>query len=148
MSGPRHEIEDPAAAVQAGHEADAVGSRLLWVAGAAFVAITLVAIVAVYVIQPLMVASQEAKSPPANPLAASYGRVEPPAPRLQVDPALDIFEHRQAEERVLTSYGWVDEKSGVVRIPIERAMALLAERGTTATAGAPAAAAPQQGMQP
>jgi hypothetical protein len=149
MSGPRHDIEDPAAlqaAVESGHEVDAVRSRLLWVAGVAFVVITLVAVVVVYVLQPLMVASQEADSPPANPLAAAYGRTEPPAPRLQVDPALDIFDHRKAEERVLSSYGWVDEKAGVVRIPIERAMGLLAERGAAATAGTGAPSAP--GAQP
>lgn len=149
MSAPRHEVEDPAAleaAIDAGHEDDSVRSRLLWITGVAFAVILVIAMVAIYVLQPLMVASQEADYPPGNPLAQSYGRVEPPAPRLQVDPALDIFEHRKAEEQVLTSYGWVDEKAGVVRIPIERAMALLAERGIAAPAGQGAGAA--QAVQP
>jgi hypothetical protein len=36
----------------------------------------------------------------------------------------------ETEERAaLTTYGWVDRKSGVVRMPIERAMELLVERG-------------------
>ncbi len=29
----------------------------------------------------------------------------------------------------LNSYGWVDRKHGVIRIPIERAMDLVAQRG-------------------
>ena len=33
------------------------------------------------------------------------------------------------EEQTLNSYGWVDQQAGVVRIPIDRAMDLLAQRG-------------------
>ena len=33
------------------------------------------------------------------------------------------------EEQTLHSYGWVDQQAGVVRIPIDRAMELLAQRG-------------------
>ena len=36
---------------------------------------------------------------------------------------------RAAENKILHSYGWIDEKKGVVRIPIERAMELTAQRG-------------------
>ena len=152
MSGPGHEIDPEGieAAVRSGHEEDAVSSRILRRSVLAFVVIVLVAVSAVYVLQPLMVRSQQAQSPPANPLAAAYGRVDPPAPRLQVDPALDIFQHRQNEQRVLTSYGWVDEQAGVVRIPIERAIALIAERGLPPTMGRGAAEAPPPaaGAQP
>jgi hypothetical protein len=37
--------------------------------------------------------------------------------------------------RRLSSYGWVDREAGIVRIPIDRAMDLLAERGLPARAG-------------
>lgn len=56
-------------------------------------------------------------------------RIEPPQPRLQSSPATDLRELRAAEDAVLTSYGWVDRKAGVIRIPIERAMELTSERG-------------------
>ena len=36
------------------------------------------------------------------------------------------------ENQILTSYGWVDRKAGTVRIPIERAMDLIAHRGLAA----------------
>jgi hypothetical protein len=53
----------------------------------------------------------------------------PPAPQLQTTPALDLKAIRAAEEQVLNSYGWVDLQKGVVRLPIGRAIDLLAKRG-------------------
>jgi topoisomerase IA-like protein len=41
---------------------------------------------------------------------------------------------------VLESYGWVDKDKGVVRIPIEEAMRLIAERGLPPTPPAEVAA--------
>jgi len=52
-----------------------------------------------------------------------------PAPRLQISPAADLLALRRAEDALLASYGWVDQPSGIVRLPIERAIALTAERG-------------------
>ena len=63
---------------------------------------------------------------PASPLARE--RLVPPAPRLQLSPAEDLQAMRARERQVLGSYGWVDRPHGVVRIPIERAMALIAQR--------------------
>lgn len=36
---------------------------------------------------------------------------------------------RQNEDDTLTSYDWIDRKAGIIRIPIDRAMDLVAERG-------------------
>jgi hypothetical protein len=54
---------------------------------------------------------------------------QPPAPRLQPDPRLDLAKLRREETEWLNTYGWVDRAQGVVRIPIERAMELTAARG-------------------
>lgn len=59
----------------------------------------------------------------------SEGGKQFPDPRLQVDPALDLAQMRVRDLRELSTYGWIDRKAGTVRIPIERAMQLLAERG-------------------
>jgi hypothetical protein len=67
-------------------------------------------------------------SPPANPLAAAAGPRLPPEPRLQVHPVRDLRELREAENTLLDHYGWVDRPAGVVRIPIARAIDLLAAR--------------------
>jgi hypothetical protein len=65
--------------------------------------------------------------------AGRFTRLEalPPAaePRLQADPPRDLREHRRREEALLSTAGWVDREAGVVRIPVERAMELVAERG-------------------
>ena len=56
----------------------------------------------------------------------------PPEPRLQANPPLDLKKYRAAEEAELGSYGWVDKPNGVVRIPVERALELVLERGLPA----------------
>lgn len=56
-------------------------------------------------------------------------RVEVPPPRLQTNPASDLARLRAEEDAKLNSYGWIDRRSGVIRIPIERAMELTAGRG-------------------
>ncbi len=53
----------------------------------------------------------------------------PPGPRLQPDPSADLARLSRREERVLSSYGWVDRAQGTVRIPIAHAMELVAKRG-------------------
>jgi hypothetical protein len=52
-----------------------------------------------------------------------------PKPRLQVRGAVDLARLRAAEEADLDSYGWIDRNSETVRIPIDRAIQLLVERG-------------------
>jgi hypothetical protein len=52
-----------------------------------------------------------------------------PQPRLQISPRNDLAEMRAAEEKELTTYGWLNEEKQTVRIPIDRAMELLAQRG-------------------
>src|SRR5689334_24743956 len=56
---------------------------------------------------------------------------------------------REAEDRILHGYAWIDQSSGTVRIPIARAMQLLVQRGIPARAGAPAPGyAPASPMAP
>ena len=66
-------------------------------------------------------------SKPIHPLAAE--REEPPEPRLQAVPAQDLEAFRARELERLSTYGWVDRQAGVVHLPIERAMELVAKDG-------------------
>jgi len=53
-----------------------------------------------------------------------------PTPRLQTDDGnQDIADLHAREDILLGNYSWVDRSKGKVRIPIERAMELLAQRG-------------------
>ena len=95
-----------------------------------------------------MEARQREHQPPPNPLVkqvetdtriVSPGEIKKfPEPRLETNERTEIRDFRLKEEQTLNSYGWVDQKAGVVRIPIDRAMQLLAQRGlpTTPKAGA------------
>jgi hypothetical protein len=62
------------------------------------------------------------------PLAAGVHK-DPPTPNLQYQPFKDIYQLRQLETEKLTSYGWVDKEGGVTRIPIDRAMEVMLQRG-------------------
>lgn len=46
----------------------------------------------------------------------------PAEPRIQADPAGDLQALRKVEDRILTTYGWIDRSAGTVHIPIEQAM--------------------------
>lgn len=82
---------------------------------------------------------QRQRQPPLNPLVsqtendsrkvsnADIARF--PEPRLETNERLEINDFRLQEEKTLNSYGWIDQKAGTVRIPIDRAMQLLAQRG-------------------
>lgn len=53
-----------------------------------------------------------------------------PTPRLQLDDGNeDVAELHARESLLLENYSWVDRSKGKVRIPIERAMELIAQRG-------------------
>jgi hypothetical protein len=54
---------------------------------------------------------------------------EVPVPKLQPDPVSDNSRVQFTDQQWLNSYGWVDQKTGVARIPIDRAMDLLVQRG-------------------
>ena len=55
--------------------------------------------------------------------------VAPAGPVLQVDPGVDLKTMLADNADELETYGWVDRPAGVVRLPIARAMELLAQRG-------------------
>ncbi len=52
-----------------------------------------------------------------------------PQPQLQTNPQADLAQFEKSANERLHSYGWVDREAGVIHIPIERAMELVAERG-------------------
>ena len=55
--------------------------------------------------------------------------VVPPEPRIEVAPYEQLQQLRVKEDHILNSYAWVDKQSGVVRVPIDRAIDLLAAKG-------------------
>jgi hypothetical protein len=74
--------------------------------------------------------------PPASPFEDV--RTLPPEPRLQTTAPLDLKVYRADQEKILDGYGWVDSQAGIVRIPVDRAMDLLLQRGYPVRGGSPA----------
>ena len=62
------------------------------------------------------------------PLAAGVTRPVP-TPSLQTQPFRDVYLMRDEEAKKLQSYGWVDQEGGVARIPIDKAMDVMMQRG-------------------
>ena len=60
-----------------------------------------------------------------------------PKPQLQVNPPLDLAKFREQEDAVLNGYRWIDQKAGVVGMPIAQAMELLERRGDQPVLGTP-----------
>ena len=72
----------------------------------------------------------------------------PPEPRLQQNPVADLRAYNRRMDQVLGTYGWIDRKTGTVRIPISAAMARLAVQGwphPTADTGVDPAPSPTPG---
>lgn len=95
-----------------------------------------------------LAAREQAASPPVNPLAEKYAAKEPPLPRLQIHPKIDLDVLRAAEHKTLTSYAWVDKDAGIVQVPIERAMEMLLAKGLPARQGPVPAKMSPMGVAP
>jgi hypothetical protein len=52
-----------------------------------------------------------------------------PAPQLEINERNQLDKIRLNEENTLSTYDYIDRKAGTVRIPIDRAMDLIAQRG-------------------
>ena len=53
----------------------------------------------------------------------------PSAPLIQHHPENDLRQMQEEQARILNDYRWVNKDGGVARIPIDRAMKVLLERG-------------------
>jgi hypothetical protein len=74
-----------------------------------------------------------------------------PKPELQPHPQADLKKYMKAQQKRLDQAGWIDKKSGIAAIPIDKAMRIIAGRGASAFAPLPEASSdgqPQGGQTP
>jgi len=106
----------------AGHEQSEVSVRLIVVSLAGLAIVTfLVFVVVVGVFRHFYDSDKTGQ--------ARRQAVVPPEPRIEVAPYEQLQQIRVKEDHVLTTYAWVDKQNGVVRVPIDRAIDLLAAKG-------------------
>jgi hypothetical protein len=126
MSRPNDEVNP-------GYEASDVSPNAIWIVAAGIVVGVVLVIVAVTWLYGYLhrrdLASQQRSAMDRVTTAVAGTGPRFPEPRLQVAPQEDLAAFRAREESVLHSYGWIDRQAGVVRIPIERAMDIIAQRG-------------------
>ncbi|MGP0018432.1 MAG: hypothetical protein ACLPHP_07685 [Candidatus Sulfotelmatobacter sp.] len=104
----------------------------------------------------------EAEQAPVNPLVTNaptdtrhipaqyqgnyekYLKENFPNPQLEIDEHTELGKDRLTEEQTLATYDYIDKNAGTVRIPIDRAMDLIVQRGLPVRAQTSSAAAPPQ----
>src|SRR5665213_1655424 len=53
-------------------------------------------------------------------------------PRLQIDDAADLAKFEKEQQAQIDGYAWVDRSQNIIRIPVDRAMAIVAAKGADA----------------
>jgi hypothetical protein len=132
MGADRADPRKQAGSVAAGHELRDVSFRPIISAAVGLATVIVLVVIAMRFLFVYYAAREATSSPAPNPLAAEFARNEPPLPRLQTAPIEDLHKLRKVEDTLLGTYGWIDRDAGVARLPIDRAMDLLAERGLPA----------------
>ncbi len=79
--------------------------------------------------------------PTRSPMVQEGAREIPSAPLLQVHPHRELQDYCDAQQKDVSTYAWIDQPSGVVRIPVDRAEELILAKGLPARSAAEAAAA-------
>lgn len=107
-----------------GHEGVGINFRVI---GGVAIGIIVSAVIIHFALLLLMLRFEQQAEAEHGPAATAMPPEERfPAPRLQVDPAQELIRLRAGEDTLLENYAWVDRSRGLIRIPIERAMDLLA----------------------
>jgi hypothetical protein len=115
---------------QVGHELSDLRPGYIALFGIALTSVIVAAAVIASLLIHFKAAEHSRQETPVPRLAQE--REATPGPRLQVDANKDLRQMRAGEDTVLDSYGWVDKDSVIVRIPIQRAMEILAKKGLPA----------------
>ena len=117
-----------AAAVQ--HETLDARTRPLVVSGFVLIVLTAFNFVLIWVV---FFAFAPQNSEPVNmrPLPTVAPVNLPPGPLLQANPDQKVDVTLSEQREILESYGWINEREGIIHIPIDRAKDLIVERGLT-----------------
>jgi hypothetical protein len=106
-----------------------VDAGALLKAGFVILVVTIAVVFFLYGLYFVFVRQEASRQPPPPILKAQAGLLTPPAPLLQPSPPVDLASFRAQEDAILNGYGWVDKEKKVVRVPVDEAMRILAERG-------------------
>jgi hypothetical protein len=156
MSNETHPANSPG---NGGYERSDIGTRgvLYFLAGLAVAG--LLAYFVVVGLYSYLEKRSEVEQAPVNPLVTNapadtrhipkdYPQGAFPNPKLEEDERGQVTDIRLKEEQTLSTYDYIDKNAGTVRIPIDRAMDLVAQRGLPVRAQAVSAEAPAAHSKP
>jgi hypothetical protein len=126
----------PAGGLQTGHEQTTIQVRGVLIGTAGLV----LTIFVCQLVLGLWMRGFERKEERVNALYPGRNAIEVdqfPQPRLQESPPVDLVTMLREERARTSSYGWIDKKAGIARIPVDRAMDILAQKGLPKVAAPP-----------
>lgn len=125
FSSGRHATEPIEPTIRA--EPDDLQAKWIWMVGAS---VLLVVWLVVVLVDPLFRSLERERTggSPASKLIP-YIPALPPIPRNESDTSDALRSFRAREAYFLTHYSWIDRDRGIVSIPIDRAIDILAQRG-------------------
>ncbi len=126
--------EEARAALAAGHETTDVSVPGLFIFAGSLLAVlvvVLVGIVVLFKVYGVMDRSLDKHRAEGEPGSNSLVRVQSnyQGPLLQIRPEQDLHQMQGANAADLRGYAWVDRNKGIVSLPVDRAMELVAQRG-------------------
>ncbi len=121
-----------------GFEQEDLSSRSALYFLAGLVLVGLVVYLIVFGIYRFLDSYERAHQPPLSPMATPQADTRTvthedtqtfPQPRLEENERTQLRQFIEDQDRKLATYDWLDKDRGTVRIPIDRAMELIAQRG-------------------
>ena len=131
INEPKHEPVDRET-IAAGHEQDVVNTRVVVLSGIGLFALMFASFA-------LMLAFWRGLDyatgdrPTTGVASKDRTPVPPGVPELDADQAAQLIRLRESQLAWLNEYQWEDKAEGIARIPVERAIAILAKDGLPAT---------------
>ena len=129
--------EPPYSNPKVDHERKDINARTVTATGVGFGLLTVAVGFGMWFIFDHFLKREAGRSALPPPLSAE-APTAPPEPRLQASPPVDLKTMRQEEDMVLKNYAWIDPDGGVVRVPSDRAMEMMVQRGPAALKAQPA----------
>lgn len=111
------------------HETTDANAKRVMIAGVGFLGIMVVGLLMSWAVYSVMKDRTPNPGAPATTFEEPSAVNPPPRPWLQASPRDTLLMVRRAEDSVLTSYGWVNKETGIVRVPIDRAIEMVAAKG-------------------
>jgi hypothetical protein len=114
---------------QVSHERQDVNVFQISAFGIGLLISCIVVVFAMWALFDFLTKRENSKNPPVPASLVRERPTLPPEPRLQAEPKIELKEMRADEDAILNNYGWVDPNKGIVRIPIDQAIDIVAQKG-------------------